>query len=49
MYEAGHPKPMLCENPEMPWGGQWGGGSGCRGQTCGQAIHIDALQALMIL
>lgn len=25
MYEAGHPKPMLCENPEMPWGGQWGG------------------------
>ena len=33
MHEAGHPKPVLWDNPEG-WGGEGGGGGFRMGNTC---------------
>ena len=37
MHEAGHPKLVLWDNPEIEWGGMWEEGSGWGGYmyTCG--------------
>ena len=53
MYEAGHPKPVLCDSLEG-WGGEgvwggvvWGGGEGLRVEgtrVCLWSIHVDLWQ-----
>ena len=45
MHEAGHSKPVLCENPER-WGGE-GGGGGSRMEEhiiTPWLIHVDVWQ-----
>ena len=46
MHEAGHPKPVLWDNPEGYAGEEMGGGFRIGGHlyTCGWLIHVDVWQ-----
>jgi len=47
MYDAGHPKPMLCDNLEgMGQRGRWREGSRGRGYMYVYSIHVDVWQKL---